>query len=195
MPTLQTIVGSTRPGRIGSKVAGWFVDQARAHGGFDVELIELADLALPMFDEPHHPKLRNYQHEHTRRWSALVAGADAFAVVLPEYNHSLPPALVNALDYLVVEWAYAPVGIVSYGGVSGGIRAAQILKPVLTGLRAPVVPEAVILPFVERMLDAKGQFDPGENQGRMARGMLDELGRWTGALAGLRAEARAKLAS
>src|SRR4051794_37691276 len=120
MPVLQTIVVSTRPGRAGLPVAQWFHDYARQHGKFAAELVDLAEVDLPLFDEPSHPRLRHYQHDHTRQWSARVARADAFVFVTPEYNHATPPSLVNAIDYLVHEWAYKPVGFVSYGGVSGG---------------------------------------------------------------------------
>ncbi len=86
-------------------------------------------------DEPHHPKLARYAHEHTRAWSAVVDRADAVVLVFPEYNHSFPATVKNALDYLHREWADKAVGLVSYGGASSGLRAAAALKPVLTCLR------------------------------------------------------------
>src|SRR5690349_114928 len=123
MPHLQIVVASTREQRKGPQVAAWFEGEARAHGGFEIELVDLAAVALPLFDEPRHPRLRQYEHEHTRRWSASVERADAFVFVTPEYNYGAPPSLLNALDYLIQEWAYKPVGFVSYGGVSAGTRS------------------------------------------------------------------------
>src|SRR3954470_10629806 len=98
MPVLQVFLVSTRPGRAGTPIAAWFRDHAARHGKFDVELVDLADVNLPLFDEPTHPRLRQYANEHTKAWSALVARADAFVFVTPEYNHGSPPSLMNALD-------------------------------------------------------------------------------------------------
>src|SRR5208283_3531862 len=106
MLNLQVIVASTRLERKGPLVAAWFLDRARAHGKFDIELVDLAALNLPVFDEPKHPRLQDYAHEHTKTWSKTVARADAFVFVTPEYDFSAPASLVNALQYLLVEWAY-----------------------------------------------------------------------------------------
>lgn len=186
-PLLEVIVGSTRPGRVGLPVARWFVDLARAHGGFEVALVDLAEVDLPLFDEPEHPRFGRYAHEHTRAWSALVDRADAFVLVTQEYNHSYGAALKNALDYLHREWAYKPVGFVSYGGVAAGTRAVQALKPVLAALRMTPVPDAVAIPFVERWIDQDGVFRPEEGLVASAKPMLDELLRLTRQLAPLRA--------
>ena len=104
-PVLQVIVASTRPGRKGIAVAEWVQQVARLHGCFDVELVDLAEINLPVFDEPHHPRLQQYTKPHTKQWSETVERADAFVFVFPEYNHSFPASLKNALDFLSVEWA------------------------------------------------------------------------------------------
>ena len=83
-------------------------------------------------DEPKHPRLREYEHQHTKDWSARVEAADAFVFVHPEYNYGITAPLKNALDYLSQEWNYKPLGLVSYGGVSAGTRAAQMIKQVAT---------------------------------------------------------------
>ena len=191
MPILQVITASTRPSRLGPAVASWFEAAARAHGAFTIELVDLAEVALPLLDEPNHPRLRQYTREHTRAWSRTVSRADAFVIVTPEYNYGAPPALVNALDYLTHEWGYAPVGFVSYGGVSGGTRAVQMIKQIVTTLRMMPIPEAVAVPFFAQHIDdATGAFDPGDVQAKAAGAMLDELGRWTTALGQLRASVR-----
>ena len=186
MPTLQVVVASTRDERKGPLVAAWFMEQARRHGGFDVELVDLAEVGLPLMDEPRHPRLRQYEHEHTRRWSATVDRADAFVFVTPEYNHGTPPALVNALDFLVHEWAYKSVGHVSYGGASAGLRGVQMTKQITAALRMVSVVEAVAIPFFTQHVGESGAFHPGEVQGKAAAAMLDELAKWTGALRALR---------
>ncbi len=192
MPLLQILLTSTRPGRSGDAVARWFEPVARAHGAFEVEYVDLAEVNLPLFDEPRHPRLQQYEHAHTRRWSETVLRADAFVIVTPEYNYSAPPALVNALDFLANEWAYTPVGFVSYGGVSGGLRAVQSAKPILTTLKMMPIPETVALPMFNEHLDqATHTFHPPEGQAKAAHAMLDELKRWTDALAPLRATKRA----
>jgi NAD(P)H-dependent FMN reductase len=187
MPHLQIVIASTRPARKGPAIAAWFEQVARQHGGFEIEVVDLAEVNLPLLDEPEHPRLGKYQHAHTRAWSARVAKADAFVFVTPEYNFSTPPALVNALDYLVNEWAYKPVAYVSYGGVSGGLRSVQMNKLMVTALRMMPLPEAVTLPFFTKLFDqATGAFAPGEAQDKAARVMLDELAKWAVALAPLR---------
>jgi NAD(P)H-dependent FMN reductase len=184
---LQVIIASTRPGRQGPAVASWFTEAARAHGGFQVEVVDLAEVDLPLFDEPRHPSLRQYEHAHTGAWSAIVARADAYVLVTPEYNFGGPPSLVNALDYLVREWAYKPVGFVSYGGVSAGLRGVQMTKQMVTALRMMPVPEGVAIPFFTQHIDREtGNFDPGEVQVGAARAMLDELAKWAEALRPLR---------
>jgi len=152
-----------------------------------VEVVDLAEVDLPLFDEPRHPRLRDYEHEHTRAWSATVERADAFVIVTPEYNFGAPPSLVNALDFLVREWAYKPVSFVSYGGVSAGLRGVQMTKQIVTALKMMPIPEAVAVPFFTQFVDKEtGAFDPGATQAAAAATMLDELARWAGALRPLR---------
>ena len=152
-PTLQIVVASTRPGRVGLPVAEWFRDRAVAAGNFEIDFADLAAIDLPFMDEPNHPRLRQYTHDHTREWSARVDAADAFVFVMPEYNYGLTAPLKNAIDFLHQEWAYKPVGLVSYGGVSAGTRAAQMVKQVVTTLRMTPVLEAVSIPFVAQFVD------------------------------------------
>ena len=181
MPTLQVLVASTRPGRVGSTVGRWFAGVARDHGRFDVELVELADVGLPFLDEPKHPRLREYEKDHTRRWSETVERADAFAFVMPEYNHGYSAPLKNAIDFLWHEWNDKPVALVSYGGVSGGLRAAQALKPVLSAVKLQLAAE-VPIPFVhDRVQDGTLEENPAMRDG--AEGALDELARLVSLLA------------
>jgi NAD(P)H-dependent FMN reductase len=183
------LTASTRPGRVGPAVARWFLAAAQKHGKFDPRPVDLAEVNLPLFDEPHHPRLQKYQHEHTKRWSALVAAADAFALVVPEYNFGPTPALVNALNYLYNEWTYKPAAFVSYGGISGGLRAVQQTKLTLTALKVMPIVEAVSIHSVHQHLTGdvgKQTFAATEQHEKNAAAMLDELHKWAVALRPMR---------
>jgi NAD(P)H-dependent FMN reductase len=195
MPTLTIIIGSTRPGRGGLPVARWFAERARGHGGFDVVVVDLAELGLPLLDEPEHPRLRRYTRQHTKDWSAMVEASDAFVLVAGEYNHGYPAPLKNALDYLHHEWRYKPVGFVSYGGVAAGTRAVQQLKQVVTALRMLPLFEAVNIPFYRQFLDDEDQVQANEVMEQAAIAMLDELARTAAALRPLRETPPAAAAS
>ena len=173
-PSLLVIVASTRPGRLGRPVGDWFVARAQEHGAFVVDDADLAEVDLPFLDEPGHPRLGDYQHDHTKAWSARVAAADAVAIVTPEYNHSFPATVKNALDALGPEWAHKPLGYVSYGGISGGTRAVAALEPVAAVLQLRPVPQAVHLPFAAQHLDGD-TFSPPDSSDRAVVAMLDEL--------------------
>lgn len=185
-PVLRIIIGSTRPGRVAPAVADWIAERAREHGGFDVQVTDLAEVNLPILDEPNHPRLHQYVHQHTKDWSALVEGSDAFIFVTPEYNYGFSAALKNAIDYLHGEWLHKPAGIVSYGGVAAGTRAAQMLKQVLTALKMMPMLEAVNIPFVHSHLDEDSRLKPTEAMEASATAMLDELLRWTKSMRSLR---------
>lgn len=135
---------------------------------------------------PQHPRLQRHEHEHTRRWSATVSRADAFCFVVPEHNFGFNAVIKNALDFLHHEWHYEPVGFVSYGGVSGGTRAVQMLKQVLTTVKLVPLAEAVSLPFVAELLGPDDHVRPNDTMCAATAAMLDELARVTEALAPLR---------
>jgi NAD(P)H-dependent FMN reductase len=178
---LRVVVASTRPGRAGEPIGRWFAGRCRRDERFSVGVTDLAELALPMMDEPNLPRMRQYVHEHTRSWSQTVDAADCFVFVMPEYNHGFCAALKNAIDYLHQEWARKPVGFVSYGGQSGGMRAVQLLKPVLTCLRMlPVTDQVAVANYAQYLHD--GRFEPGADAEGACRTMLDELYRTTATL-------------
>jgi NAD(P)H-dependent FMN reductase len=185
MHKLHVIIASTRPGRAGLPIGNWFYSYARQRGTFDTRLVDLAEVNLPMFDEPRHPRLGQYEHAHTKAWSAVIAEADAFVFVTPEYNYSAPPSLLNAIDYLHKEWQYKPAGFVSYGGPAGGTRSVQMLKQPLAALKVVPLFESVTLPLFSKQLQ-DGVFQPNEGNETAAATMLDELARWTTALKALR---------
>lgn len=187
MARLGVIIASVREGRVGRPVADWFIERARTHKHFEIDLVDLKDVNLPIFAERHHPRLRQYESDHQKTWSARVASLDAFVFVMPEYNYSTAPALLNALDYLFVEWNYKAVGLVSYGGVSAGLRAAQMVKQTVAALKMVPIAEAISIPFVGLAIDKEsGAFKATDAQDTAVATLLDELARWTTALASLR---------
>jgi NAD(P)H-dependent FMN reductase/GNAT superfamily N-acetyltransferase len=172
------VVGSTRPGRVGPVVANWFASEAERHQFFEVRILDLAMIALPLLDEPEHPSNGIYAHDHTRRWSEMVAGADAFVFVTTEYNRGVPAPLKNALDYLYTEWRDKPAAVVSYGMTSMGLRAAESLRQTISALGMLPVPELVAIALRQR-IDAHGQIDPDTSMTSGAQAMLDALARLT----------------
>jgi NAD(P)H-dependent FMN reductase len=185
MNKLHVIIGSTRPGRAGLPIGRWFFEAAQRHEKMQVRLVDLAEVNLPFLDEPKHPRFGEYQHAHTKAWSATVAEADAFVFVTPEYNFGAPAPLINALDFLHHEWLYKPAGFVSYGGIAAGTRSVQMLKLKLTGLKMTPLYEAVAIPFfTQHMVD--GAFKPTDAHVTAADKMLDELVRWSDALKAMR---------
>lgn len=178
------IVGSVRPGRIGLPIARWAASHAE-QVGFDVDFVDLAELALPFMDEPAHPGKRAYTQPHTFAWSERVEAADAVLLVSPEYNHSYSPALKNALDYLMQEWQGKPVGIVAYGGASGGLRAAAALDQVLATLGLVRVPVDVAINGAGSLV-ADGVFAAESKHDAVMGRMLDAIERYATALRPLR---------
>jgi len=191
---LHIIIGSTRPGRVGPIFAKWFADFAREHGKFEPVLVDIAEFDLPLFDEPKHPRLGQYENEHTKRWSQTIAEGDAFVFVTPEYNYFIPAPLVNAITYLSAEWRYKPAGFMSYGGVSGGLRAVESAKPLLLVQKVVPIPEGVPVPNYPQLL-VDGEFKPNDLIIASAKTMLDELDRWAGALETLRPNKQAAAAA
>jgi len=186
MALVQIIVGSVREKRVGRKVAEWFMETGADRDDLELELVDLKDIDLPMFNEPNHPKSGNYVHDYTKAWSETVARADGYVFVTPEYNHSFPPALKNAIDYLNNEWQYKPAGFVSYGGVAAGTRAVQALKPVLACFQMAFIFENVHIPFVGSLFDEEGNFNPPDGLNDSARTLHDRMAFWVRQQASLR---------
>jgi NAD(P)H-dependent FMN reductase len=189
MARLMIVIASTRPGRGGSAVSHWFIQRATEHGGFELNVVDLAEFTLPLLDEPHHPRLRKYVNRHTHEWSAMVDAADAFAFVTPEYNHGYPASLKNAIDYLHHEWRYKPVGFVSYGGVAAGTRSVEQLQQVVTAVKLTPVIEQVNIPFYQQFIDDDGVVQANEVMETAAVALLDQLARLDQVLRPLREQA------
>jgi NAD(P)H-dependent FMN reductase len=179
MYKVKVISSSVRPGRKGPVIAKWITDVAQQHG-FEAELLDLGEINLPLMNEAVHPRLKQYEHEHTKQWSAKIEEADAFIFVTAEYDYSYPAPLKNALEYLVHEWAYKPAGIVSYSiGPFAGVRALANLKPDLLSLKIIGLAEAVSIPAYNQFLNENDEFVPNELLINSAVLMFKELARWT----------------
>jgi NAD(P)H-dependent FMN reductase len=188
-PRLEVIVASTRPGRVGRVIADWFIGEAERHNGFEVHVSDLAELRLPLLDEPNHPAQRRYTKPHTLEWSATIDAADAVVFVMPEYNHSFTAPLKNAIDYLSQEWRDKPAAFVSYGGMSSGLRAVTALRPVVSALGMMAINPQVGLRFRDH-LTPDGAFESSAPLDASAKQVLDELARLAPAFKALR-EAKA----
>lgn len=179
MYKLKVISSTVRPGRKGPVIAEWIAEKARESGEFEVEILDLGEIELPLMLEPNHPRMQKYELEHTKAWSAKIEEADAFIFVTAEYNYSYPAPLKNALDYLAFEWNYKAAGIVSYGGVSAGTRAGIKLSGDLPTYKVVPLPEAVNIPFFWQFINENEALVGNEIMDQSADTMLKELSRWT----------------
>lgn len=130
--------------------------------------------------------MQNYVHETTKNWADSVRSADAYVFVTPEYDYFPPASIVNAVQFLLHEWSYKPAGIVSYGGVSGGLRATQALRQLLGNVNVHALPQTVPVPFFSQFIGDDGVFVPNEQIAEGAKVMLGELHKWATALKTIR---------
>ncbi|MGO3328434.1 NADPH-dependent FMN reductase [Gordonia sp. (in: high G+C Gram-positive bacteria)] len=188
---IAVIVGSTRPNRRSRLVAEWAQAKAAATLGdrADIVLVDIADFALPLLDEPVAAAVGKYTHEHTRRWAHAIGEFDGFVFVTPEYNHSMPAALKNAIDYLYAEWNDKAAGFVSYG-LDGGVRAVEALRLTLAEVKIACVRSSVALSLsgdfdLENVIEP-GTVAPGPRADAVFDRMIDEVLAWSTALSALR---------
>lgn len=158
MIKIQVILGSTRQGRFGEKPAKWVVEELKKQKDIEVELIDLRDWPLPFFDEPLSPAASNgkYTNDLAAKWADKIGEADGYIMVTPEYNNGYSAVLKNALDYVYKQWNTKPVAFVSYGGISGGIRAVQQLRQIVIELQLIPLRPGVYIPFARTHLDEDG---------------------------------------
>ena len=184
MIKIAIILGSTRPGRNGEAVAKWVHQVSKKRSDAEFELVDVKDFDLPLLDEPLSPMMGQYSKPHTRVWAAKIASFDAYVFVTPEYNHGIPGALKNAIDFLFAEWNNKAAGFVSYGGVSGA-RAVEQLRLVLAEVRMATVRNQVLLSMFTDF-ENFSVFKPDSRKEASVNEMLDELIAWGGALKTLR---------
>lgn len=187
MTRIAIITGSTRPGRAAPAVADWAHQQAATRTDAQFEIVDLADFELPL-DEPV-PALMSadYGNAHTLAWSTAITGFDGYVFVVPEYNHSMPASLKNAIDYLYQEWKDKAAGFVGYG-TNGGLRAVEHLRAVMTELHVANVRDQVALSIFDDVVD--GTITPRDFHAGVLHRMLDQVVTWSSALATLRSLVR-----
>ena len=174
------ILGSTRPGRNGEAVSQWTYDLAKNREDAEFELIDIADYNLPLFDEPIPPLMGQYTKDHTKRWAAKINSFDAFVFVTAEYNHGIPGALKNAIDFLFKEWNNKVAGFVSYGS-AGGVRAVEQLRLVMAEVKVATVRAQVQLSLYTDFENFT-KFKPHSVHEKSVNTMLDEVIVWGKAL-------------
>ena len=157
---IAVIIASNRPGRIGPKVADWFMAQIKDVDSLSFDLIDLAEVNLPFLDEPNPPMMGEYTKDHTKKWSALIAGYDGYVFVTPEYNHAYPASLKNAIDYLHAEWAHKPVGFVGYGVTGASAAIEHLVNPLVQLNMVPLLSSSVKIAQPWTAFDDKGNIDP-----------------------------------
>ncbi|MGW4767331.1 NADPH-dependent FMN reductase [Nocardia sp. NPDC004278] len=184
MIRIGIILGSTRPNRNGPQVAQWVLDMASRRDDAEFELIDLRDHPLPHLDEPVAPMFGPSVHEHTRAWAERIAPFDGFVIVTPEYNHSAPGVLKNAIDHLFAQWADKAVGFVSYGA-GGGVRAVEQLRLVCGALGMADVSNQVTISVLTDF-ENYTTFTPGDRHAAALSTLLDQVVAWSRALAPLR---------
>ena len=184
MLQIAILIGSTRPGRKAEAVARWVHDIAKQRKDVAFELVDLLDYHLPLLDEPIPPGMGQYAQEHTKVWSAKIASFDAFVFVTPEYNHGIPGALKNAIDFLYREWNNKAAGFVAYGN-AGGTRSVEQLRLVMGELQVADVRAQVALSLFTDF-EHYTVFKPAAHHEKAVNAMLDQVIAWGTALQPLR---------
>jgi len=184
MLKIGIILGSTRPGRVGETVAEWVAEVASKRDDAEFVLVDVAKAGLPLFDEELPPLMNQAARQHTKDWAATIAGLDSFLFVTPEYNHSMPASLKNALDFIAYEWHHKAAGFVSYGA-AGGLRAVEHLRLVLAELKvATVRAQASLNSYTD--FENFRTFKPTDRHVEALNATIDEVVEWGTALGSLR---------
>jgi NAD(P)H-dependent FMN reductase len=190
------IVGSTRPGRVGRFVGDWVKANARAEG-VEFELVDLHDFKLPLMEEAFPAGAGNYQGAEANAWATKVGEFDGYLFVTGEYNHSIPGALKNALDYVSAEWNNKAAGIISYGSM-GGVRAGEHLRQVLGELQVADVQKHVMFSLFTDfagMMEGNPSFTPADNKAAELQQQVDQVVAWAESLRTVRVGDEEKLAA
>lgn len=183
---VAVIVASTREGRFAETVADWFLGLGSLRLDLWIDPIDLARTQLPARLPPRHPRDGGYPDEVVP-FAERIDRAEAFVIITPEYNHGYPGSLKNALDLVNREWRAKPVAFVSYGGVSGGVRAVEQLRQVVVELHMAPLRDAVVIPMARRAFrESDAPDDPDGLIADSVRTMFDRLVWWSRALSAAR---------
>ena len=184
MTKIGIILGSTRPNRNGEAVAKWVYDIAKKRKDADFELVDIKTFNLPLLDEPIPPSMGQYSKDHTKAWASKIKSLDAFVFVTGEYNHSVPGALKNAIDFIFAEWNNKAAGFVGYGS-AGGSRAIEHLRQIMAEVMVADVRTQVLLSLFTDF-ENYSVFKPAAQHESSVNAMLDQVIAWGGALKTLR---------
>ncbi|MGK8523720.1 NADPH-dependent FMN reductase [Nocardia asteroides] len=182
---LAVIIGSVREGRFGPVVASWFAEQARRHPSFEVDVIDLAEARIPL-ELPATPPALNPDPQRPDGMTDLttrLTAADAFVIVTPDYNRSVPASLKAVIDWHFTQWDAKAIGFVGYSGASGGLLAIEHLRQIFNELNAHTVRDYVSFPRYYLLFDGDGKLLEPEEPAAAATAMLDQLHWWASALA------------
>lgn len=180
VPKLLIILGSTREQRRGEPIARWLADHASSREDLTCELVDLATYQLPLLSNATPPMTPSSREDAVREWAAKVTSADGYVFVVPEYNHGASAAVKNSLDHLFAEWNRKPIGFVSYGGLSGGVRAVEQLRQVAVELEMVPVRRQVAIQRIWAAIGENGELvDPPIGQ---ADQLLDDMAWWASIL-------------
>ncbi|PYI37409.1 NADPH-dependent FMN reductase [Arthrobacter psychrolactophilus] len=180
MTKIAIVTGSTRPGRNNSGVAEWVLAQAQLRGDAAYEIVDIADFNLPLLDEAYPAAYQNYQNDHTKAFSAKIAEFDGYIFIAGEYNHSVQPALANAISYLNAEFANKAAGMVGYGSAYG-VRAMEHLRGILSELQVAHVQKTGMFSLFTDF-ENFSTFKPTEQQAASVAPMFDQLISWSTAM-------------
>lgn len=184
MLKIGIITGSTRPGRNNEAVSKWVYDLLEGRPEAEVELVDIKEYNLPLLDEPFPPSMGQYEKEHTKKWAQKIDSLDGFIFVTPEYNHGVPGALKNAIDFIFAEWNNKSAGFVSYGSALG-VRSVEHLRQICAEVKIADVRQQVMLSLFTDFEDM-AKFTPEERHEESVNIMFDEVVAWAGALKPLR---------
>ncbi|MGC4864811.1 NADPH-dependent FMN reductase [Micromonospora sp. DT53] len=184
MLKIAIVIGSTRPHRNGEQVGQWVHQVATKRTDAEYTLVDLVDYPLPLLDEAMPPSFGQYANEHTREWAATIGQYDGYVFVTPEYNHSIPAGLKNAIDFLFAEWHNKAAGFVSYG-VAGGVRAVEHLRGTLAEVKVATVRTQLVL-GLHADFENYRTFKPTAHHEEVLGTVLDDVVSWSTALATIR---------
>ncbi len=186
---IKIIVGSTREGRSGEKIAKWIEGIASKRKDFKYEILDLKQLNLPWYTEATSPAYANdYSDSLVKKWSEEISNADGIVIITPEYNHGYTAPVKNALDLLYKEWNNKPISFVSYGGIAAGTRATQQLRQVAIELQMHPIRENVHIPMIWEAFDANEQLKNVDHYNKSAETMFDKLTFWAHSFKDIRAK-------
>src|SRR3989338_10850147 len=179
---IQIILGSTREGRHGKKVADWIADLAKKRTDFELEFIDLKDWSINFINDKNPPGMGVYTDSLVQKWAKKIDEADGYIIVTQEYNHGYPAVLKNALDVIYKEWNNKAIAFVSYGGFVGGSRSVEQLRQVAIELQMAPIREAIFIPFIWQAFNEDGNLKNEEDYNKRVESMFNQLVWWKNAL-------------